>query len=512
MRCFLLLLIFISSSLHANDKWDLLIRNGLVIDGTGAAGQRLVIGIEGDRIVYVGPDREGFDAKDVIDAEGLVVTPGFIDPHTHAWDERGAQGGILLESYLTQGITTVFSGNDGKGPSDVGAALGELAQRGLGANMALFVGHGTVRRQVLGMDAREPTPQELAEMKKLVITSMKAGALGVSSGLFYAPGSFAKTEEVVELARVAAGFGGVYETHIRDESNYSIGLQAAIEEAIEVGRIAGVPVHIAHIKALGVDVWGQSNEVIARIDAARAEGIRVTADQYPWRASGTRISNALVPRWAMAGGRIQMLARLKAPESKGRIHEQMWENLRRRGGAEAILLTGGKFEWRGQTLAHFAEVRGESAIAAADYILHEGDAGIASFNMHEDDIQAFMAQPWVMTSSDGGAGHPRKYASFPNKFRRYVDELSLLPLEDFVHKSTLLTARTFGLVNRGVISEGAFADVLLFDPQVFGPIATYAQPAKPSVGVQYLLVNGKLAIRQGQLTGHLAGNSLARQH
>jgi len=490
--------------------FDYLITGGLVFSGEEAPGAPLVVGIQGDRIVYVGAADAAHRAHQVIDATGLLVAPGFIDPHTHAWDERGAQGPLMLDSYLTQGITTVVSGNDGKGPADMAVAATELTARGLGANMALFAGHGTIRGQVMGLDDRAPTAPELATMKQLLAKAMDDGALGLSTGLFYAPGSFANTDEVIALAAVAGEKGGFYESHIRDESNYTVGLIAATEEAIEIGRKGGLPVHIAHIKALGVDVWGQSAEIVSLVEAARAAGVTVTADQYPWSASGTRISNALVPRWAMAGGRQAMLERLTGAATRDKILTAMAENLRRRGGPASILLTGGRQDWRGETLEAFAARRGETPIAAAEYILKEGDAGIASFNMNEADMATFMTQPWVMTSSDGGDGHPRKYASFPRKYTRYVRDKGLLTLPAFIHRSTALTADTFKLKDRGRLRVGAFADIVIFDPDRFRPVADFEQPARHSEGVVHLFVGGRPAITDGTLTGARVGQVLRR--
>lgn len=481
------------------EVYDIAIEGGLVFDGTGAPGVSTNIGIIGSEIVYVGA-ASNLNAKQTINANGMIVAPGFIDPHTHAFEERPEEGPDYLESYTSQGVTTVLSGNDGGGPVNTERAYEELKVRGLGANFGLFVGHGSVRRAVIGMEDRQASSQELEQMKALVAGAMKAGALGLSSGLFYSPGSFAETAEVIELARVAAEYGGVYESHIRDESNYSIGLIAAIEEAIEIGQEANIPVHIAHIKALGVDVWGQSEEIIQRIEAAQADGIRVTADQYPWLASGTRVSNALIPRPAMAGGRDALYNRLRNPELLPDLKAAMAENLRRRGGPASILLTSGSKAWRGLTLGEYAEKNQTSPIDAAVEIVLSGDAKIASFNMNEDDVQTFMRQPWVMSSSDGGDGHPRKYASFPQKYQQYVVEEKVLTLAEFIHKSSGLTAQTFGIDDRGEIKPGMKADIVIFDPETYGPMATYENPAEYSVGVEHLLVNGQFTIENGQRT------------
>lgn len=495
-------------SADADEKFDYLITGGLVFDGTGTEAKRVVIGVTGDQIIYIGKAKAGLSATKHINASGLIVAPGFIDPHTHAYQERPADGPDLLQSYVTQGITTIFSGNDGGGPADTRAALETFGRQGVAANFGLFVGHGALRSRVMGMDDRAPTASELSEMKQLVAEAMKAGALGLSSGLFYAPGSFAATGEVIELAKVAAAYGGVYESHLRDESNYSIGVIGAVAEAIEIGERANIPVHIAHIKVLGVDVWGQSDAIIKLVENARARGQVVTADQYPWLASGTRVSNALVPRRAMAGGTGAMKGRLLDAKQLPQLKAEMTENMRRRGGPGSILLTGGKGKWRGLTLGEYAAEIGKTPIDTAVEIILDGDAGIASFNMNPDDVRNFMFKPWVMTSSDGVDGHPRKYASFPEKYRRYVVEEKTLSLADFIQRSSGLTAATFGLKDRGVLRKGMKADIVIFNPLTFGPNATYASPAKLSNGVSFLLVNGTPVIWQGEALSSTPGQAL----
>ncbi len=288
---------------------DVLIRRGKVVDGSGRRPRVLDVGIRGDRIVFVGDAaRRGISAARTIQAAGLVVAPGFIDPHTHTLEDLSSPARRANENYLMQGVTTVFTGNDGGGPVRVAETLEAWRRGGIGTNAALLVGHGTVRQQVLGMSDAAPTPGQLARMKELVARAMDEGAFGMSTGLYYAPGSFAKTEEVIELSRVVAARGGVYDTHMRDEDSYSIGLLGSIEETIRIGREAHIPVHISHIKALGTEVWGQSRRAVRLIERARRQGVRVTADQYPYTASGTGLTAALVPRWAEAGGGDELLA------------------------------------------------------------------------------------------------------------------------------------------------------------------------------------------------------------
>jgi N-acyl-D-aspartate/D-glutamate deacylase len=335
---------------------------------------------------------------------------------------------------------------------------------------------------------------------------MAGGALGLSTGLFYAPQSFASTAEVVALAREAGLRGGTYDSHIRDESSYTIGLAAAIDEAIEIGREARLPVNISHIKALGVDVQGQAPAIIAKIEAARRAGQKVTADQYPWSASGTTLVASLVPGWAQDGGRAAMLRRFDDPALAQRLGGEMAENVRKRGGPATFLITEGEF--KGRTLADIARSRREDAVAAAVRVIRIKDPAVASFNQSEEDIAAFMRRPWVMTGSDASTGHPRAYGSFARKYDRYVREKRVLTLRKFIERSSALTAATFGLPDRGRLRRGGFADVVIFDPKAYAARATYEQPTLTARGVRTVIVNGVIAVDHGALTGKAAGRAL----
>jgi N-acyl-D-amino-acid deacylase len=345
-------------------------------------------------------------------------------------------------------------------------------------------------------------------MKALVARAMCQGALGFSTGLFYAPQSFASTGEVAALAREAGARGGVYDSHIRDESSYTIGLAAAVDEAIAIGREGRLPVNISHIKALGVDVHGEAPAIIARVEAARRAGQKVTADQYPWSASGTSLAAALVPLWAQDGGRDALLKRLEDPAEADRLRTGMADNLRRRGGAASLLITEG--EQKGRTLADVAKARGEDPVAAAMAVIRVADPAIASFNQTEADIAAFMRRPWVMTGSDASTGHPRAYGSFARKYSEYVVARKVITLREFIERSTALTADTFGLKDRGRLEPGAYADIVVFDPKRYAARATYEQPTLLATGVRTVLVNGKLAVDKGELTGAAAGRALAK--
>ena len=490
-------------------KVDLLIRGGTIYTGSDApfVGD---VAVKGDRIVSVGAHARVLAAR-VIDAKGMIVAPGFIDPHTHMGDDLASADPRkrLIPAFLMQGVTTAFIGNDGGGSPDLAKVLGSAATRPVGINYAAWVGFGAVRERVVGEDGREPTPAELERMKGLVAGAMCQGALGLSTGLFYAPQSFAKTEEVIALAREAGRRGGSYDSHIRDESSYTVGLAAAIDEAIRIGREGGLPAHISHIKALGVDVQGQAPAIIAKIDAARARGEKVTANQYPWSASGTSLVASLVPLWAQDGGRPALLKRFDDPSLVRKLHDGMVENLRKRGGAGKLLIVEGQY--RNRYLDAVAKEMKLDPVEAAIAVIRIGDPGTVSFNQSEADIAAFMKQPWVMTGSDASGGHPRVYGSFARKYDKYVKTDHVITLRQFIERSSALTADTFGLEGRGHLRAGAFADVVVFDPRTYASRATYEQPALLAAGVRTVLVNGVLAVDKGAMTGKAAGRALAHK-
>lgn len=503
----------------APDGVDVVIRGGTIYSGADTAPITGDVEVVGDRIVYVGPGRHTAAAR-VIDARGRIVAPGFIDAHTHpdTYIRSADPTQRLNMPWLAQGVSTIVTGVDGGGTPDVARDARALTAAGIGTNLVPFVGFGAIRARVLGQDDRAPTTDELAREQALAAKGMCEGAYGLSTGLFYAPQSFARTDEVIAVAREAAIRGGMYDTHQRDESNYTIGLIASTKEAIEIGRRAGIPVHFAHLKALGVDVQGQAPRLIATIAAARAAGQDVTADQYPWLASGSSLDAALLPRWAVDGGYTKLIARFDDPPTLVRIKREMTENLRRRGGRESILLTSADQPWTGRTLGQMATLWGVDAVDAAIRILRVADAkgtepagvGIASFNMADRDVDLLMKQPWIVTSSDGSDGHPRQYATFPRKYQVYVRARKVITLRDFIRRSTGLTADMYRLDHRGYLRAGYFADVVVFDPKGYAPRADYIHPRVPSVGVAALLVNGALALSNGATTGTAAGRVLLR--
>ena len=497
---------------NAAARLDLLLVHGSVIDGSGSEARSADVGIQGDRIAFVGDSKkEGVAAARVIDAAGLIVAPGFIDPHTHTFEDLSTPPRNSNEPYLMQGVTTVVTGNDGSGPLPIAPALAKWDKQGIGTNALLLVGMCSVRRQVMGMVDAAPSAEQLAQMKSLVSQGMDDGAFGMSAGLFYAPCSFAKTEEVIELAKVAAAKHGYYDTHMRDESSYTIGFLGSVQETIRIGREGGLPAHISHIKALGTDVWGQSTEAIRLIKEARAQGLEVTADQYPYDASGTSLVPALVPRWAEAGGREQMLKRFDDPETRPRVLQEMEANLKRRGGAKSLLITASANPQAvGKNLQQIADERHKSPLEAALEIIKAGNNDVASFNMSETDIENFMKQDFVMTGSDGSPGHPRKYGTFPRKIREYALKRKVISLPFAIHSSSALTAQAVGIKNRGLLQTGYFADVVVFDPNTISEQSTYDHPEVLARGMRYVIVNGKLAVDGGKYTGTLAGRALRK--
>ncbi|MDA1081794.1 MAG: amidohydrolase family protein [Gemmatimonadetes bacterium] len=497
---------------EAQARFDVLIRGGSVIDGTGTPAQTADVGIRGDRIVAIGDLSDTtIIATKVVDARGRIVAPGFIDPHTHTAGDLSDTTRNSNLAYLMQGVTTVVTNNDGGGTIEIGRTLDTWTRQGIGTNAALYVGQGSVRGSVMGMTGGAATPAQLAQMRAVVAKAMDEGAIGMSTGLYYAPGSFAPTEEVIELAKVAAQKGGIYDSHMRDESSYTIGLVGSINETIRIAREASIPVHIAHIKALGVDVWGQSDSVISLIVAARASGLEVTADQYPYTASGTGVGAALLPRWAEEGGNDSLRARFANPETRARIVTEMTDNMRRRGGAASLLMTSTRVPGiLGKNLEEIARERGKPSVEAAIDIILAGGSSVASFNMNDDDIRNFMVQDWVVTGSDGSGGHPRKFGTFPKLISEYVQKEHALTLSQAVRRSSARTAEMLRIKDRGTLAVGKFADVVVFDVSTMKDRATYPEPTLLAEGVKFVVVNGVVAIDNGVYTGETAGRALKR--
>jgi len=502
-----------SRAQSGTDVLDLLIVHGKLVDGTGAKARRADVGIRDDRIVFVGDaSKRGFTAARTIDAKGLIVAPGFIDPHAHLLADLTNVDTASNQPYLLQGVTTIITGNDGGSVLNIDELLKRWEAHGIGTNAGLLAGFGTIRGKVIGAGDTQPSAAQLEEEKQYVARAMADGAFGLSTGLYYAPQSYSRTEEVIELAKVAAAKGGVYDTHMRDEGSYSIGLLGAINETIRIGREAKIPVHISHIKALGPEVWGQSKPAINLMKQARANGVDIVACQYPYEASGSNLTASLVPRWAEAGGREQLLRRIDDAPTRPRLLAEMDQNLKRRGGAESLLIIKAADQSLvGKRLSQIArETNKTPGEAALDIIKNSGGADVASFNMNQKDIDRFMKNKLVLTCSDGSAGHPRKYGTFPRKLHQYVYVRKLISLPFAVRNSSALTAEWFRIPERGLIREGYYADVIVFDEKIIADRSTYEQPELLAVGMRFVIVNGRIAVEEGKFTGVLAGRALRK--
>jgi N-acyl-D-amino-acid deacylase len=497
-------------------SWDLVVRNGRVLDGSGNPWRLADLAVANGRIVAMGrfAEAEAPSAR-VIDARGLIVAPGFVDVHSHA---LGGLTGRLRHAgpLLAQGITTVLLNPDGDGPVNLRAQQAMFEPQGAGVNIGLFVPHGAIRREIVGMADRDPTSVELTRMRSLVRDGMAAGAVGLSTGLYYAPGSYASTEEVIALARIAAESGGVYASHVRDEADYSIGVVAAVDEVIRIGEEARIPAVVSHMKALGPRSWGLAPDLTLRIEQARARGVQVYADQYAYDASGTSLVAALVPRWAEAGGRDAMLARLRGGDRR-RLLAEISGNLERRGGPARLAIADFPSDrsLEGRTLEDIAGTTRRPVLDVIVELVERGDPGLVSFNMSDADIAHIMRQPWTMTCTDGeltepGAGkpHPRGYGGFARKLAVYARDRGVIGLEHAVRSMTSLPATVFGLRNRGTIQPGAWADLVIFDPPRLRDAATYAEPQQIAEGMRWVLVNGQVVIAEGAPTGALAGRVL----
>lgn len=492
------------------------------MDGSGNPWLRADIGIRDGRIVAIGIF-PGAIAQRVIDAGDRLVTPGFIDVHSHAAEGLERKPLRQGQPLIAQGVTTIVANPDGGGDVDLAAQRGRLENGGLGLNVALLIGHGSVRGAVMKNANREPTAEELQRMKDLVRRGMENGAFGLSSGLFYTPGSFAKTEEVIELTKVAAERGGLYTSHVRDEGSYNVGIVASVEEVIRIAEEAKTVGIVSHVKALGRDSWGLSHVITERIDRARARGVQVFTDQYAYGASSTSLRAALLPDGVAAPTTAQLAdTGSLAPEQRAifaAAERTATENLRRRGGAEAIQFAhyAPDRSREGKTLAAVAAASGRSPVLEALDMISRGSVSIVSFNMSEEDIVHLMRQPYNMTSSDGGLvlltegkPHPRNYGAFARKLSVYVRERRVLTLEEAVRSMTSLPASVFGMRDRGMLREGAAADIAIFDPAKIVERSTYTDPHHLAEGMSYVLVNGQVVLDQGTFTSALPGKVLRK--
>lgn len=512
------LTLLISAAGAAQDRFDILIRDGRVIDGTGTPWYNADVGIIGDRIVRVG-DLSDATASQVINARGLTVAPGFIDPHTHAM--RGIFDVPNAESALLQGVTTLTEGNDGSSPYPIDEHYAAISDLGISPNWAVFVGQGTIRQAVIGAEDRQASPAEMERMKQMVRDAMEQGALGISTGLFYVPGSFTSTEEVIELSKVAAEYNGIYISHMREEAAQLID---SVEETIRIGEEAGIPVQMTHHKVIGVENWGAAVESLRLVDEARARGVDVTIDQYPYTASQTGIT-ALIPQWAQEGGRDQMLARINSPETRSTIkNEVVAKILYDRGGGDPKNVFISRNSWApemaGKNLADLTIEAGmeptpENAADIVFDIIRGGGATAVYHAIGPDDVDLIMQHPATAIGSDGpvgifgeGAPHPRQYGTFARVLGHYVRERGVITLEEAVKKMSSQSARRLNIHDRGLITEGYYADVAVFDADEIIDRATFEDPHQYAEGMKYVLVNGEVVVEGGAHTGRRPGRIL----
>ena len=500
-------------------SYDLLLRNGRVVDGSGAPWFRADVGIRGDSIAAIGPHLEG-DAARVIDVGDDIVAPGFIDIHTHS--RRGILEVPTADNYVRQGVTTVFEGQDGSSDVPLGPFLDELENTPISLNFASFIGHGSVRSAVLGEVDRPAAPDDLADMRELVRQGMRDGAFGMSTGLFYVPGAFSTTEEVAGLARVVGELGGIHISHMRDEASQILD---SVRETIEIGEIGGLPTQITHHKVIGPPNWGRSVETLRMVDEARARGVDVSVDQYPYTASSTGIISALWPKWAREGGREAVLERLADPDARARIRAESAVIIRdERGGGDASRVQIAVCEWdeslAGQTLADLTRTRGlaPNVVNAADtaiWIVEQGGCQGVFHAIGEEDLVRILRHPAVMVASDGGVivygrgvPHPRSYGTFARVLGRYVRDQGVLTLEEAVRKMTSLPAQRTGLEDRGLLRPAMKADLVVFDPEAVRDTATFEAPHAYAEGFSLVVVNGRVAFEGGAMSAERPGRVL----
>jgi N-acyl-D-amino-acid deacylase len=544
-----LVLLLLSSLSLSGQQYDILIRNGRVVDGTGNPWVYADVGVTGDRIRFVGRAPANANAKRVIDAKGLIVAPGFIDMLEQSeWN-------LLIDkqavSKLTQGITSGITGEGGSiAPQndqtiaerrdfldhyhltvdwrDLDGYFRRLEKQGSGINLGTYVGATQVRRYVIGSVDRAPTAEELARMQQLVEQAMQQGAMGVSTSLIYAPAFYAKTDELIALAKVASRYGGIYASHIRNEGDREM---EALEEAFRIGREAEIPVEIWHLKVSGRQNWGKMPSVITAIEKARASGLDVTANQYSYIASGTSLGATIPPKYH-EGGSEEFVSRLKDPQVRAAIRQELAgasgnvENMwRGTGGPQGILVASvldpALKRYEGKTIAQIASEEHKDPLdALMDLVVAGKDhVGAVYFTMSEDDVKFAMQQPFVSVGTDAGAVnfqgplseskvHPRAYGTFTRILGRYVRDQHLFSLEQAIRKFTSLPAQRVGLRDRGLLRAGSFADITIFDPATVNDVATFEDPHRPSTGIEYVIVNGVVSLEHGKVTGQLGGRPL----
>jgi N-acyl-D-amino-acid deacylase len=530
---------------NCDEEFDLLITGAEIVDGSGRASFRGDLGVRDGRIACIG-DLHAAKARSVIDATGLTLAPGFIDVHTHIERNVPPAGAFLAPNFVRQGVTTVITGNCGRSFLDVGKFFRRLEANGSQVNVATLIGHNTIRSQVMKQRAGAPSRVEMTELEKLVETAMRDGALGMSTGLVYIPGTFAKTDEILDLARIVAAHDGIYASHLRDEGSKG---REAIEEAISIGEQAGVPVQISHFKAQGPNEWGSAEMRLRLVQDANDRGVVVSLDQYPYTASSTGLA-VLLPSWVSEGDLAAAKRKLSDPATRKRVRSEMLAQLRRNGWKDYAFARIAYYQFDqslvGLNIAEITQKRSSRGLAARATLVpsgfntaetnSEGDdelgrqaetiidlfshggAQMVFFDMSEDDVEAIMKNPQVMFGSDssvreenpGVLPHPRGMGTFPRILGVYCREKNLFTLEEAVRRMTSLPAKTFGLKDRGLIKENNWADLVLFDRNKISDTATFEKPFSFPVGVEYVIVNGAIVLDHHQFSKSLPGVPLPR--
>ncbi|GAB3690083.1 amidohydrolase family protein [Spirosoma flavus] len=519
-RCYVLLFSFLFPSFLLAQSYDLVIRNGRVVDGTGNPWVYADVAIQNGRIARVG-SIPATDAKQTIDAKGLIVAPGFIDVHAHVEGSLEAQPGA--PNFIYDGVTTVITGNCGSSSSNLKMYFDTLRLMKTSINVGALVGHNSVRMKVMKMAFREPTAREQADMEALVEQAMKDGAVGMSTGLIYTPGTYARTPEVVNLAKTAARYGGVYASHIRNEGQ---NVKQAVTEAIQISREANIPVEISHFKVASKPLWGKSTETVELVEAARREGLDVTVDQYPYTASSTSLESIL-PSWALADGDSAVLVRFHDPATRTKIRNEMLETLSKnlRKNYEYAVVSSYKPDttFNGKSISAINQKLGRknNAETEAELVMELMERAnlkriqMVYHTMSETDVENILRYPNTMIASDAGVAkfgkdmpHPRAYGTNARVLGHYVRERHVIPLEEAVRRMTSLPAQRFRLADRGLLRPGYAADIVLFDEKTVADRATYDQPHAYTTGIPYVLVNGTPVIENGKHNGQRPGQLL----
>ncbi|HLJ51096.1 MAG TPA: D-aminoacylase [Bryobacteraceae bacterium] len=499
-------------------SYDVVITGGKIVDGSGDPWFYGDVGIKGDSIAAIGNLKSASAARR-LDAAGLVVAPGFIDIHTHA--RRGIFQDPAAQNYTRQGVTTIFEGPDGSSPLPIGKFLSQVGALHLGPNFGTFAGQGSIREQVMGLVNRPATAEEIEKMRQLTRQAMLDGAFGVTTGLFYVPGNFTPTEEVIEIEKVVGAMGGMHHSHMRNEAAQILD---SVRETIRIGEEGGLPTQLTHHKIIGKDNWGRSVDTLRLVEEARARGVDVTIDQYPYTASSTGTA-ALIPQWAQEGGHKALNERLDAPEQRAKIKAAVIESIKiDRGGGDPANVVMANCSWdkslAGKNLAEITKARGreitiENAAETLLEIQHSGGCQAVYHAISEEDVERIMKYPFTMIASDGevpqfgiAAPHPRSYGTFARVLARYVRERHTITLEDAVHRMSGLPAQRTKLYDRGLIRPGMKADLAIFDPATVADTATFEKPHQYAVGFRYVLVNGKTLVAQGELTNERSGRIL----